>query len=467
MQLVSNQALLPVSAPLTPQTPVSNGAVGPVSTVANTSNAPQQTVSQTPAINPIGTFGVGGANLQPAATTTNNGVGVQAVAPPTTAVGPVSSVQQGANNGQGMQAVAPPPTTAVGPVSSVQQGPNNGQGMQVNQAAINPIGTFGVGGATITAAPNTTNPGVGMTTNLNQPGGTGQAPWQQQNVLSQPLAGAPNGNQYNAQGQPLPPGSSSPSSAPSAPPPSIEQQALAGGGVDNKQQVSNFLQALQQAGAGSNNTFQNAGNAAAPTPVQNLVSPAAAYSNNGGIVGGNQAGLVQNPTSTSPVAITTPPQGSSLPTTLPANTAAPNYSTTSNNLPPIGGANMSIPDQQMQTMNNLGSSAMGLTSDENLKTDVQSAEPNITDFLNKIGAYNYTYKDPAQDGVGTFTSPMAQELEKTELGKQAVIDTPRGKMVNYPRLGAVNLAAVSVVHRQQQRLQEQFDALKRQMKKKG
>ena len=130
---------------------------------------------------------------------------------------------------------------------------------------------------------------------------------------------------------------------------------------------------------------------------------------------------------------------------------------------------MSIPDQQMQTTNTLIAvhSASGLTSDENLKTDVQSAEPNITDFLNKIGAYNYTYKDPAQDGVGTFTSPMAQELEKTELGKQAVIDTPRGKMVNYPRLGAVNLAAVSVVHRQQQRLQEQFDALKRQMKKKG
>ena len=40
---------------------------------------------------------------------------------------------------------------------------------------------------------------------------------------------------------------------PPAPGTSIEQNALAGGGDSNKQQISNFLQALQQAGAGGNN----------------------------------------------------------------------------------------------------------------------------------------------------------------------------------------------------------------------
>jgi hypothetical protein len=102
-------------------------------------------------------------------------------------------------------------------------------------------------------------------------------------------------------------------------------------------------------------------------------------------------------------------------------------------------------------------------SDENVKKNITPAKDDISQFLNTIKAHNYEYKDK-QDGVGVFTSPMAQELEKTELGKQAVIDTPRGKMVNYGRLSAVNLAAVSVVHREQQRLQKQLDQLRKDFK---
>ena len=102
-------------------------------------------------------------------------------------------------------------------------------------------------------------------------------------------------------------------------------------------------------------------------------------------------------------------------------------------------------------------------SDENLKENIKSAKGSIQDFLDNIHAHSYEYKDK-QDGIGTFTTPMAQELEKSELGKQAVIDTPRGKMVDYGRLGGVNLAAVSVVHREQQKLQKQIDQLRREFK---
>lgn len=103
-------------------------------------------------------------------------------------------------------------------------------------------------------------------------------------------------------------------------------------------------------------------------------------------------------------------------------------------------------------------------SDENLKTKINDGTNNINSFLNSIKAHSYEYKDK-QDGEGVFHSPMAQELEATELGKQAVIDTPRGKMVNYGRLGAVNLAAVSVVHREQQKLQEQVNQLRKEFNK--
>lgn len=88
-----------------------------------------------------------------------------------------------------------------------------------------------------------------------------------------------------------------------------------------------------------------------------------------------------------------------------------------------------------------------------------SQDRSIEDFMNKIKANNYTYKNPEIDGYGQFTTPMAQELEQTELGKQAVIDTPRGKMVDYGRLGGVNLAAVSVVHRETQRLSAKVNEL--------
>jgi hypothetical protein len=107
-----------------------------------------------------------------------------------------------------------------------------------------------------------------------------------------------------------------------------------------------------------------------------------------------------------------------------------------------------------------------VTSDENLKDVAGPAQRSLEHFLGSIGAHNYTYKDP-RDGVGMFTSPMAQELEKTELGKQAVINTPRGKMVDYARLGGVNLAAASVLHREQKRLAAQVEQLRADMRKRS
>ena len=108
-----------------------------------------------------------------------------------------------------------------------------------------------------------------------------------------------------------------------------------------------------------------------------------------------------------------------------------------------------------------------IVSDENLKQNVEPATRDLTNFMNSIGAYNYRYKSPEQDGAGTFTSPMAQDLQKTELGKQAVIETPRGLMVDYARLGGVNLAAVSVVHREQAKLAAQVQRLREAVRKRG
>lgn len=94
-----------------------------------------------------------------------------------------------------------------------------------------------------------------------------------------------------------------------------------------------------------------------------------------------------------------------------------------------------------------------LFSDETVKTNIQPGNEQVQDFLSKIGAWEYNYKDK-QDGAGTYISPMAQELASTELGKSAVVTGPNGKlMVQYGRLGGINLAASALLNQRLNKLE--------------
>jgi hypothetical protein len=85
-------------------------------------------------------------------------------------------------------------------------------------------------------------------------------------------------------------------------------------------------------------------------------------------------------------------------------------------------------------------------SDENVKQEIKPADTDLRSFLQPLGAYSYEYKDP-KHGVGRFVSPMAQELEQSEIGKSAVIETADGKMVDYGRLAGIQLAATAMVNK--------------------
>jgi hypothetical protein len=99
-----------------------------------------------------------------------------------------------------------------------------------------------------------------------------------------------------------------------------------------------------------------------------------------------------------------------------------------------------------------------ILSDEREKKDIKDAGTKIDRFLRALGGHEYKYKDPKAKGAakGKFVSPMAQELEKTELGKSMVVRQPDGtKMVDYQRgLGTI-LAA-------QARLNERLDTIEMQ-----
>lgn len=354
--------------------------------------------------------------------------------------------------------------------------------------------------------------------------------------------------------------------ATSLPPPangnqSMEQQALNGGGADNKQQVSNFMNALNRVGAGNNNQFMNTpqqpqpiqtnnqtvapggavGNMPNQNVAQNTMQPGMLnngsmsaqpsfqpgtftqaptnmmgtntpgyYSNPGagqaGNVGNSNATTVSQGSTVTPVAGPNNPQFNNVyqqvgnatsgtspfsalnqtpqaATTNAAGFTAGNYNQVGNpaasvftnptQSSPHGGVDangnpLQTPGAQLvqnilQGNQSIAAHPANIFSDENVKENIKPAEDKIQEFLNNIHAHSYEYKNKG-DGPGTYTSPTAQELQKTELGKQAVIETPRGLMVDYGRLGGVNLAAAAVVHREQQKLQKQFDILKQQVK---
>lgn len=87
-----------------------------------------------------------------------------------------------------------------------------------------------------------------------------------------------------------------------------------------------------------------------------------------------------------------------------------------------------------------GGAAAIAASDERLKENVTDGSKDIRGFLDAIGTHKYKYKDEKW-GKGPHVSVMAQELEKTPVGKQMVIDTAEGKMVDYGKGFAAILAA--------------------------
>jgi hypothetical protein len=97
-----------------------------------------------------------------------------------------------------------------------------------------------------------------------------------------------------------------------------------------------------------------------------------------------------------------------------------------------------------------------ISSDKEKKTDIKKAD--LKDFIKKLTAYQYEYKNP-EYGEGQQIGVMAQDLEKSKIGKQAVIDTPEGKMVDYGKLSGAMLA-------NQVLMQEKLDELEKALKRK-
>jgi hypothetical protein len=95
-------------------------------------------------------------------------------------------------------------------------------------------------------------------------------------------------------------------------------------------------------------------------------------------------------------------------------------------------------------------SMMSMLSDENDKQDIHGGGDKVRSFLDSVEPHSYEYKDEFKHGLGgpgEYVSPMAQELEQTDLGKDMVQDTPDGKVVDYGKGFGTLLAGMADVNK--------------------
>lgn len=83
----------------------------------------------------------------------------------------------------------------------------------------------------------------------------------------------------------------------------------------------------------------------------------------------------------------------------------------------------------LSTAGQVGAAA---ASDKNGKKDIKSGSKDVKSFLDALSAKSYEYKDTSKPGTaeGPRVGIMAQDLEKSKMGKTLVKDTPNGKMVD-------------------------------------
>lgn len=95
----------------------------------------------------------------------------------------------------------------------------------------------------------------------------------------------------------------------------------------------------------------------------------------------------------------------------------------------------------------IGLGARLLTSDKDLKKDIKKADKQVDKMLDKLSPYSFEYKNK-KHGEGKSTGIMAQDLEKSEAGKDLVVNTPEGKGVDVKKaLGAIMASQARLARR--------------------
>jgi hypothetical protein len=107
-----------------------------------------------------------------------------------------------------------------------------------------------------------------------------------------------------------------------------------------------------------------------------------------------------------------------------------------------------------------------MMSDARQKTDIEPGDAKLRNLLDTIEPYAYEYKDTSLPGTspGKHVSVMAQDLERSEIGKRAVVERDGNKMVDYAKLIPASVAAVSMLNKDNRKLAERLALLESKVK---
>lgn len=110
-----------------------------------------------------------------------------------------------------------------------------------------------------------------------------------------------------------------------------------------------------------------------------------------------------------------------------------------------------------QTMSRAAQAAgMAAMSDKRAKENIEpiKKKKELYEFLDSLNAYKFNYKDREKDGEGDYYGAMAQDLEKSKVGRSMVVDTPRGKMVENKKLLMALLGSGIDIHKRLKSLEK-------------
>ena len=101
-----------------------------------------------------------------------------------------------------------------------------------------------------------------------------------------------------------------------------------------------------------------------------------------------------------------------------------------------------------------------VTSDKRAKKGVREDGNVLLEFAKKLDPVSFEYKDPEPGMGGRMPGILAQDMEKSKAGRQAVVETPEGKAVDIKKGLSLALATIAA-------MKDEIDSLKSKKSKRG
>jgi hypothetical protein len=121
-------------------------------------------------------------------------------------------------------------------------------------------------------------------------------------------------------------------------------------------------------------------------------------------------------------------------------------------------------ERSMNATREMAGTVIGAASDERVKKGIKSAEKPIKEMFDSLSPKSYRYKDSfagdAQGGNDRYVSVMAQDLEKTKLGRSFVTHRDDGtRIVDYGKGLGVMLAGQAHLHKKMNKIERTLGEL--------